>query len=95
MGFEVDDIATVKEGDASAGDMRGLDEAVHCRIDLGGRKVAPVRASDCGLRRGDRSCEQQERENWDVQGSMQAEISLVPRVQKSSARVYPFGPIQS
>ena len=41
MGFEVDDLATVKEGDASAGDMRGLDEAVHCRIDLSGRKVCP------------------------------------------------------
>jgi hypothetical protein len=31
----------VKEGDASAGDMRGLDEAVHGRIDLSGREVGP------------------------------------------------------
>jgi len=41
IGFEVDDLATVKEGDASASDMRGLDQAVHCRIDLSGRKVCP------------------------------------------------------
>jgi len=34
VGVEVDDLAAMEERDASAGDMRGLDQAVHGRIDL-------------------------------------------------------------
>jgi hypothetical protein len=45
------------------------------RVDLRRRKLALVRASDCGLR-GGRSCEHHQRERWDVHRSMQAEISL-------------------
>ena len=55
--------------------MRGLDQAVYGRIDLRGRKLAPVGASDCGLR-GGRSCEHRQGERWDEHRSMHAEISL-------------------
>jgi hypothetical protein len=65
----------MEKRDASAGDMRGLNQAVHGRIDLRGRKLAPARASDCGLR-GARSCKYRQRESWDVHRLMQAEISL-------------------
>ncbi len=46
VGFEVDDLAAMQERHASAGDVCDLDQAIHSRIDLRGRKLAPVRSSD-------------------------------------------------
>ena len=74
VGLEIDDLATMEERDASTGDMRGSPQAVHGRIDLCRCKVAPVRASDCGLLR--RGRKQHTRESCDVRGSKQAGISL-------------------
>src|SRR5947209_20422084 len=50
VSLEVENLAVTEDRDASAGDVRGLDQTVHGRIDLRRRKLASVRASDCGLR---------------------------------------------
>src|SRR5690242_12707686 len=73
VSLEVDDLAMMEQRHAGAGDMRGLNQAVHSRIDLRGCKVAPIRANNCGLLRSGRSCKHYKRESWNVQKSTQAE----------------------
>jgi len=75
VGLEVDDFAIMEERDAGTGHMRGLDQSVNGRIDLRWCNVAPVEASDCWLLRA-RGCSHHQKENWDIQGSIQAGISL-------------------
>jgi hypothetical protein len=61
----------MEERNASAGDVRGLNQSVYARVDLRRRKFASIKASDHGLLRGSHSCKRHDDESWDIQGSMQ------------------------